>query len=84
MAYGYPPPSRASHERGTLTGAVRRRVRGRYMPLEVEHRDAVQRELMKGIGTSTAKRIGHAEVDEAPAPPQGWRRSPAAPAAAGT
>ena len=31
----------------------------RYMPLEVEHRDAVQRELMKGIGPM--QKLGHGE-----------------------
>ena len=31
----------------------------RYLPLEVEHRDSVQRELMKGTGVM--KKLGHAE-----------------------
>jgi hypothetical protein len=33
----------------------------RYMPLEVEHRDKIQVETMKGVQYSTAKRIGHSE-----------------------
>ena len=31
----------------------------RYMPLEVEHRDSVQKELMTGVGVM--KKLGHAE-----------------------
>ena len=31
----------------------------RYMPLEVEHRDGIQKELMTGVGVM--KKLGHAE-----------------------